>query len=60
MAQGFAYREILGKSIHRYGFSASHRLDEAGVREAIDLGGGAEGFGNPRGVSMSVDGNIRP
>ena len=38
MAEGFAYREILGKSIHRYGISASYGLDEAGVREAIDLG----------------------
>jgi aryl-alcohol dehydrogenase-like predicted oxidoreductase len=38
MAEGFAYREILGKSVHRYGLSASYGLDEAGVREAIDLG----------------------
>ena len=38
MSEGFAYREILGKSIHRYGISASYGLDEAGVREAIELG----------------------
>jgi diketogulonate reductase-like aldo/keto reductase len=38
MAEGFAYRDILGKSVHRYGISASYGLDEAGVREAIDLG----------------------
>jgi hypothetical protein len=38
MAEGFAYRQILGKSVHRYGISASYGLDEAGVREAIELG----------------------
>jgi aryl-alcohol dehydrogenase-like predicted oxidoreductase len=38
MLEGFAYREILGKSVHRYGISASYGLDEAGVREAIALG----------------------
>jgi aryl-alcohol dehydrogenase-like predicted oxidoreductase len=38
MANGFAYRQILGKSVHRYGISASYGLDEAGVREAIELG----------------------
>ena len=38
MAEEFAYREILGKSVHRYGISASYGLPEAGVREAIDLG----------------------
>ena len=38
MANGFAYREILGKTIHRYGISASYGLDEAGVREALELG----------------------
>ena len=38
MAEGFAYRNILGKSVHRYGISASYGLDEAGVREAIELG----------------------
>jgi aryl-alcohol dehydrogenase-like predicted oxidoreductase len=38
MAGDFAYREILGKKVHRYGISASYGLDEAGVREAIGLG----------------------
>jgi len=38
MAEGFAYRQILGKTVHRYGISASYGLDEAGVREAIGLG----------------------
>jgi aryl-alcohol dehydrogenase-like predicted oxidoreductase len=38
MAGEFVHREILGKKIHRYGISASYGLDEAGVREAIDLG----------------------
>jgi aryl-alcohol dehydrogenase-like predicted oxidoreductase len=38
MAEGFAYRNILGKTVHRYGISASYGLPEAGVREAIDLG----------------------
>ena len=38
MASEFAYREILGKRAHRYGISASYGLDEAGVREAIELG----------------------
>ncbi len=38
MLEGFTYREILGKSVHRYGISASYGLDEAGVREAIALG----------------------
>jgi aryl-alcohol dehydrogenase-like predicted oxidoreductase len=38
MAEGFAYRQILGKTVHRYGISASYGLDEAGVREAIELG----------------------
>jgi aryl-alcohol dehydrogenase-like predicted oxidoreductase len=38
MLEGFAYRNILGKTVHRYGISASYGLDEAGVREAIELG----------------------
>ncbi len=38
MADDFIHREILGKRVHRYGISASYGLDEAGVREAIDLG----------------------
>ena len=38
MADDFVHRTILGKSVHRYGISASYGLDEAGVREAIDLG----------------------
>ena len=38
MPEGFAYRNILGKTVHRYGISASYGLDEAGVREAIELG----------------------
>jgi aryl-alcohol dehydrogenase-like predicted oxidoreductase len=38
MASEFAYREILGKKVHRYGISASYGLDEASVREAIELG----------------------
>jgi aryl-alcohol dehydrogenase-like predicted oxidoreductase len=38
MADVFTHRQILGKSIHRYGISASYGLDEAGVREAIGLG----------------------
>lgn len=38
MADDFVHREILGKRVHRYGISASYGLDEAGVREAIDLG----------------------
>jgi aryl-alcohol dehydrogenase-like predicted oxidoreductase len=38
MADDFVHREILGKRVHRYGVSASYGLDEAGVREAIDLG----------------------
>jgi len=38
MAQDFVHRTILGKSIHRYGISASYGLNEAGVREAFDLG----------------------
>jgi aryl-alcohol dehydrogenase-like predicted oxidoreductase len=38
MIVDFVHREILGKRVHRYGISASYGLDEAGVREAIDLG----------------------
>src|SRR5512133_2767741 len=38
MAQDFVHRTILGKSVHRYGISASYGLDEAGVREALELG----------------------
>jgi len=38
MADAFTHRQILGKSAHRYGISASYGLDEAGVREAIELG----------------------
>jgi len=38
MTQPFVYRNILGKPVHRYGISASYGLDEAGVREAIELG----------------------
>ena len=38
MVQSFVHRELLGKSVHRYGISASYGLDEAGVREAIALG----------------------
>jgi aryl-alcohol dehydrogenase-like predicted oxidoreductase len=38
MADTFTHRNILGKSVHRYGISASYGLDEAGVREAIERG----------------------
>lgn len=38
MSDDFSHRNILGKRVHRYGISASYGLDEAGVREAIDLG----------------------
>jgi aryl-alcohol dehydrogenase-like predicted oxidoreductase len=38
MPDDFSHRTILGKLVHRYGISASYGLDEAGVREAIDLG----------------------
>jgi aryl-alcohol dehydrogenase-like predicted oxidoreductase len=38
MPSEFLYRNILGKRVHRYGISASYGLDEAGVREALDLG----------------------
>jgi hypothetical protein len=38
MGEGFAHREILGKSVYRYGISASYGLPEAGGREAIALG----------------------
>lgn len=38
MPDDFCYRTIVGKSVHRYGISASYGLDEAGLREAIDLG----------------------
>jgi aryl-alcohol dehydrogenase-like predicted oxidoreductase len=38
MSHEFTRRTLLGKSVHRYGISASYGLDEAGVREAIDLG----------------------
>jgi aryl-alcohol dehydrogenase-like predicted oxidoreductase len=38
MSDDFCHRTILGKSVHRYGISASYGLDEAGVREATDLG----------------------
>lgn len=38
MTNDFSHRDLLGKSVHRYGISASYGLDEAGVREAIDLG----------------------
>jgi aryl-alcohol dehydrogenase-like predicted oxidoreductase len=38
VANEFQYRTILGKRVHRYGVSASYGLDEAGVREAIELG----------------------
>jgi aryl-alcohol dehydrogenase-like predicted oxidoreductase len=38
MNDSFLYRDVLGKRVHRYGISASYGLDEAGVREAIDLG----------------------
>ena len=38
MANPFVYREILGKTVHRYGISASYGLDEASVREALALG----------------------
>jgi aryl-alcohol dehydrogenase-like predicted oxidoreductase len=38
MSDEFVRRDILGKSVHRYGISASYGLDEAGVREAIERG----------------------
>jgi aryl-alcohol dehydrogenase-like predicted oxidoreductase len=38
MSDDFCHRTILGKLVHRYGISASYGLDEAGLREAIDLG----------------------
>jgi len=38
MNEAFIYREVLGKRVHRYGISASYGLNEAGVREALDLG----------------------
>ncbi len=38
MFDDFLYRDILGKRVHRYGISASYGLDEAGLREAIELG----------------------
>lgn len=38
MNDDFCYRDILGKRVHRYAISASYGLDEAGVREAIELG----------------------
>ena len=38
MTEAFTYRSVLGKRIHRYGISPSYGLDEAGVREALDLG----------------------
>jgi aryl-alcohol dehydrogenase-like predicted oxidoreductase len=38
MANPFIHREILGKTVHRYGISASYGLDEAAVREALALG----------------------
>jgi aryl-alcohol dehydrogenase-like predicted oxidoreductase len=38
MTETFTHRNILGKRIHRYGISTSYGLDEAGVREAFDLG----------------------
>ncbi len=38
MTEAFTYRNVLGKRIHRYGISPSYGLDEAGVREALDLG----------------------
>lgn len=38
MADEFMYHQLLGKKVHRYGISTSNDLDEAGVREAIDLG----------------------
>lgn len=38
MTEAFTHRNILGKRIHRYGISTSYGLDEAGVREAFDLG----------------------
>lgn len=38
--QGFLYRDVpsLKKRIHRLGLSASHGLDERGIREAFDAG----------------------
>lgn len=38
MSEEFLYRTVLGKRTHRYGISSSYGLDEAGIREAIDLG----------------------
>jgi aryl-alcohol dehydrogenase-like predicted oxidoreductase len=38
MTNDFTHRTLLGKSIHRYGISPSYGLDEAGIREAIELG----------------------
>jgi diketogulonate reductase-like aldo/keto reductase len=38
MANEFTHRTTLGKSVHRYGISASYGLPETGVREAIELG----------------------
>lgn len=38
MNHEFTHRQLLGKRVHRYGISASYDLDEAGVREALELG----------------------
>jgi aryl-alcohol dehydrogenase-like predicted oxidoreductase len=38
MNESFLYRNVVDKRVHRYGISASYGLDEAGVREAFDLG----------------------
>jgi aryl-alcohol dehydrogenase-like predicted oxidoreductase len=38
MADDFLHHQFLGKQVHRYGISTSNKLDEAGVREAMDLG----------------------
>ena len=40
MNDDFLHRHIpvLGKRVHRYGLSASYGLDEAGMREGLELG----------------------
>lgn len=38
MSESFIYRNVLGKRVHRYAVTSSYGLDEAGIREAIELG----------------------
>jgi aryl-alcohol dehydrogenase-like predicted oxidoreductase len=53
MTNDFSHRDLLGKRVHRYGISASYGLDEAGVREAVELGANYI-FWNPHNKHLNI------